>query len=77
MNEGIPKDWSVYSFRDITERIQDGTHFSPKSQFGNYLYITSKNIKRGSWTSVMFSTFPETTTIRYTDVAMSNAETSF
>ena len=42
----FPKTGASIVF-DITERIQDGTHFSPKSQFGNYLYITSKNIKRG------------------------------
>lgn len=28
-------------------KIQDGTHFSPKSKEGDFMYITSKNIKDG------------------------------
>ena len=30
------------------ERIQDGTHFSPHSKSGPFLYLTSKNIRFGS-----------------------------
>jgi len=31
----------------ICEKIQDGTHFSPKSTTGKFRYVTSKNIKNG------------------------------
>lgn len=45
----IPDDWQVQSAKDIFIKIQDGTHFSPKlNGQGEYLYITSKNIKFGA-----------------------------
>ena len=31
----------------LCEKIQDGTHFSPKSTEGEFRYITSKNIRNG------------------------------
>lgn len=43
----IPEDWEVKSLNDLCVKIQDGTHFSPKINGGNYLYITSKNIRFG------------------------------
>jgi len=43
----VPKGWDVKILRDIAIKIQDGTHFSPQTSDGDYLYITSKNIKFG------------------------------
>ncbi|MEZ9628571.1 restriction endonuclease subunit S [Vibrio breoganii] len=43
----IPNDWDVQSFSSVTVKIQDGTHFSPKSKDGECLYLTSKNIQKG------------------------------
>lgn len=43
----IPKDWDVSSLSRITLKIQDGTHFSPKLGGNDFLYITSRNIRRG------------------------------
>lgn len=43
----IPEDWEVNPLQDLCIKIQDGTHFSPKIAGGEYLYITSKNIKFG------------------------------
>jgi|TARA_R110000851_G_scaffold2236_3_gene8689 type I restriction enzyme S subunit len=43
----IPEDWDVQAGRQLFTKIQDGTHFSPKISGGEYLYITSKNIKFG------------------------------
>lgn len=43
-------DYELTTFFKVSEKIQDGTHFSPKNQMsepgpGRYLYITSKNIR--------------------------------
>ena len=43
-NEG---EWEERKLSEICERIMDGTHFSPKSKSGKYIYVTSKNIKNG------------------------------
>jgi type I restriction enzyme S subunit len=43
----IPCDWEVKRLGEVSVKIQDGTHFSPKSKQGNYRYITSKNIRNG------------------------------
>jgi type I restriction enzyme, S subunit len=43
----IPKDWLVISASEACTKIQDGTHFSPRIGGNDYLYITSKNIRRG------------------------------
>ena len=40
-------EWEEKNFRNICEKIMDGTHFSPKSKCGPFLYITSKNIQNG------------------------------
>lgn len=41
-------EWEEKRLSDIAEKIQDGTHFSPKLyESGQYLYITSKNVKNG------------------------------
>ncbi len=45
---GFSGDWEVSSASDCCVKIQDGTHFSPKTGTGPYLYITSKNLGRGS-----------------------------
>lgn len=43
----IPEDWGVVSAHEACSKIQDGTHFSPKSGGRDYLYVTSKNIRFG------------------------------
>jgi type I restriction enzyme S subunit len=43
----IPEDWEVTSAANACERIQDGTHFSPRLGGNDYLYVTSKNIRFG------------------------------
>jgi type I restriction enzyme S subunit len=44
----IPKEWECDTLISFCEKIQDGTHFSPKTDSnGNYKYITSKNIRMG------------------------------
>lgn len=43
----IPKEWSIQSLKEVSTKIQDGTHFSPQSKEGPYRYITSKNIRFG------------------------------
>ena len=41
-------DWVNCSLKDVAEKIQDGTHFSPQaSETGDFKYLTSKNIKNG------------------------------
>ena len=44
----IPGDWDIIKCKDLCEKIQDGTHFSPKLGGNDYLYITSKNIRYGN-----------------------------
>jgi type I restriction enzyme, S subunit len=42
----VPEHWDVKKIIFLLDRLQDGTHFSPDSDFsGDYLYITAKNIK--------------------------------
>lgn len=41
----IPEEWEVKEFADVTSKLLDGTHFSPKSKNGYFKYITSKNIR--------------------------------
>jgi type I restriction enzyme S subunit len=43
----IPVGWTNTKFSVVTEKIQDGTHFSPQSKDGECLYLTSKNIQNG------------------------------
>ncbi|MCH7414330.1 restriction endonuclease subunit S [Belliella sp. R4-6] len=44
----IPKEWECNTLISFCEKIQDGTHFSPKTDSnGAYKYITSKNIRMG------------------------------
>lgn len=43
----IPKDWEVKELSWAAVKIQDGTHFSPKSLVGPFRYLTSKNIRFG------------------------------
>jgi type I restriction enzyme, S subunit len=41
-------NWFNYKLAQISEKIQDGTHFSPSViELGEYKYITSKNIRNG------------------------------
>ncbi len=41
----IPDDWGFDTWGNVCEKILDGTHFSPKSKEGSFMYITSKNIR--------------------------------
>ena len=44
----IPEEWDIFILGDVCTDIQDGTHYSPQtSDDGNFMYITSKNIKFG------------------------------
>lgn len=44
----IPAEWRVEKLGLVCEKIQDGTHFSPKTdENGKFKYITSKNIRMG------------------------------
>jgi type I restriction enzyme S subunit len=46
----LPTDWIWIGLSVVCDKIQDGSHFSPKIQYrtggsGKYLYITAKNLK--------------------------------
>jgi type I restriction enzyme S subunit len=41
-------EWEKVALGDVCERIMDGTHFSPTSKSGPYLYLTSKNVRLGA-----------------------------
>ncbi|MDL1981922.1 MAG: restriction endonuclease subunit S [Deltaproteobacteria bacterium] len=43
----IPKGWVIQELGNATPKIQDGTHFSPKTTSGPFRYLTSKNIRFG------------------------------
>lgn len=43
----LPVDWDILCAKDVCQKIQDGTHFSPRVGGSDYLYITSKNIRFG------------------------------
>jgi type I restriction enzyme S subunit len=43
----IPNDWDVKPAEALCLKIQDGTHFSPTVDGGEYLYVTSKNVHHG------------------------------
>jgi len=56
MEKNVPKlrfpefngEWEEKKLSEVSEKIQDGTHFSPQIlDIGDYLYITSKNVKNG------------------------------
>lgn len=44
---GFTGEWQEKTLHDTCQKIQDGTHFSPKLGGSDYLYITSKNIRFG------------------------------
>jgi len=46
----LPVGWTMTSLSQCCDKVQDGSHFSPQTQYteageGRYLYITAKNIK--------------------------------
>jgi type I restriction enzyme S subunit len=41
----IPEDWTLEVLNDLSIKITDGTHHSPKTTESGYLYITSKNVR--------------------------------
>jgi type I restriction enzyme S subunit len=40
-------EWDEHLLRETCARIMDGTHFSPKSTSGPFMYLTSRNIQDG------------------------------
>jgi type I restriction enzyme, S subunit len=46
---GFHGEWEVRSLHEVCQKIQDGTHFSPKLGGNDYLYVTSKNIGFGNF----------------------------
>ncbi len=46
---GFHGEWEVRSLHEVCQKIQDGTHFSPKLGGTDYLYVTSKNIGFGKF----------------------------
>ena len=44
---GFHAEWEVKRLHEVCQKIQDGTHFSPKLGGNDYLYVTSKNIRFG------------------------------
>ena len=46
---GFHGKWEVRSLHEVCQKIQDGTHFSPKLGGNDYLYVTSKNIGFGKF----------------------------
>jgi type I restriction enzyme S subunit len=44
---GFRGEWEVKTLGDVCQKIQDGTHFSPKLGGNDFLYVTSKNIRFG------------------------------
>jgi type I restriction enzyme, S subunit len=45
---GFTGVWEVKTLDEVCQKIQDGTHFSPKLGGNDYLYVTSKNIRFGT-----------------------------
>lgn len=45
---GFHGEWKVMTLHEVCQKIQDGTHFSPKPGGNDYLYVTSKNIRFGT-----------------------------
>jgi type I restriction enzyme S subunit len=45
---GFGAPWEMKTLDEICQKIQDGTHFSPKLGGNDYLYLTSRNIRLGS-----------------------------
>ena len=43
----LAQGWTLTTLFEVCEKIQDGTHFSPKNQLpkGTYRYITAKNVR--------------------------------
>ena len=41
-------EWEVKTLDALCQKIQDGTHFSPKLGGNDYFYVTSKNIRFGT-----------------------------
>lgn len=48
----LPSGWTRITLDEACEKIQDGTHFSPKTQYterqpGLFRYVTAKNVREG------------------------------
>ena len=46
---GFYGEWNFETLGDVCQKIQDGTHFSPKLGGNDYFYVTSKNIGVGQF----------------------------
>ena len=46
---GFSGEWDVWPLAEICTKIQDGTHFSPRLGGNDFLYVTSKNIRCGTF----------------------------
>jgi len=44
---GFHGEWEIKTLHEVCQKIQDGTHFSPKLGGNDYLYVTSRNIRFG------------------------------
>jgi type I restriction enzyme, S subunit len=46
-HDNLPPGWVQGAAAEVCEKIQDGTHFSPKVQLseGRYAYVTAKNVR--------------------------------
>ncbi len=44
----IPENWEIRACEELCLKIQDGTHFSPKTGGNDYFYVTSRNIGFGN-----------------------------
>jgi len=44
----LPLGWSIEPLGRAAGKVQDGTHFSPKSKTGPFRYMTSRNIRFGT-----------------------------
>jgi type I restriction enzyme S subunit len=44
---GFLGHWELKTLNEVCQKIQDGTHYSPKLGGNDYLYVTSKNIRFG------------------------------
>jgi type I restriction enzyme S subunit len=43
----VPEDWKKTKLAEKLAVLKDGTHFSPQSKSGSFMYLTSKNIRFG------------------------------
>lgn len=72
--KGFTDAWEEKVLGEVTEYLSDGTHFSPKSQNGEYKYITSKNIRNSGLDLSDVLIFQLKSIKKYINVVQSNLE---